>query len=275
MALIAKTQYNQETVDKVLEYLKLYHQNNAPIEYEIIVDGFKAVRRTSDPSLFTMFENFILPQTSSMQILLYTGSSNNNDKYIFTFSDGSAEDKSSLTLGNLDIDKRIEERLEKEKRAWEFEQLKKEYEQLLEERNGLVKEVNQINARYEDMLSRQSPLNGLLGEVGSAMLESFVRRNPKTLSSITGNTQIAGLLEQDFKEREKWSSSTGESEVSFKPKSEDTTTTYSEQEKQAMTFVGQLNTHFSKQEMDKVGLILHYLAEEKNRIDTVLDLLEG
>jgi hypothetical protein len=221
-----------------------------------------------------MFENFILPQTQSMQILLYTGSSNNNDKYIFTFTDQVTEDKSGTSLSGLDIDKRIEERLEKEKRSWEFEQLKKEYDQLLDERNGLVKEVNEINARYEDMLSRQSPLNGLLGEVGSAMLESFVRRNPKTLSSITGNAQISGLLEQDSKEREKLLQQP-DAEVSFKSKSENKQEGYTEEEKQALAFVSQLNTHFTKEEMDKVGLILHYLADDKSRIDTVLDLLQG
>jgi hypothetical protein len=58
-----------------------------PLITKSLVDGFKAVRRTSDPDMFTMFENFVTADTRSIEILLFTGSSNNNEKRIFYFGE--------------------------------------------------------------------------------------------------------------------------------------------------------------------------------------------
>jgi hypothetical protein len=69
-----------------------------PIDYEILVDGFKAVRRTSDPDMFTMFENFVTADTRSIEILLFTGSSNNNEKRIFYFGEDQKEGLSGVDV---------------------------------------------------------------------------------------------------------------------------------------------------------------------------------
>ena len=92
MAIIGKEKYNQEKIDKLHDYLKMYQDMGQPIDFEVLVDGFKAVRRTANPEMFRLFENFVNGETKSIEVLFYQGSSNNNDKHLFTFVD---EEKSS------------------------------------------------------------------------------------------------------------------------------------------------------------------------------------
>src|ERR1043165_7399868 len=91
MGIIGKQKYAQEKVDKLYDYLNTYHEKGMPIDYEVLVDGFKAVRRTNDPAMFYMFESFVNSDCRSIEILFYTGTSNNNDKHIFTFGDEAKE----------------------------------------------------------------------------------------------------------------------------------------------------------------------------------------
>jgi hypothetical protein len=111
-------------------------------------------------------------------------------------------------------------------------------------------------------------LKGILGEVGSSFVESFIRRNPSVIKSLPGGEALAGLIETDNKQRQQ-EEQTSESEVSFRPKSE--SDQLSEDEKNAITFVNQLKTQFVREEFDKVLLILHTLADDKSKIDLILN----
>src|SRR6476661_6539955 len=103
MPLPNKEKYEQRKIDNLIQYLRLYHQKGQPIDYEVLVDGFKAVRRTSDPDMFSMFENFVTADTNSIEILLYQGTSNNNEKRIFYFGDLPKEKSKEEGLSGLEV----------------------------------------------------------------------------------------------------------------------------------------------------------------------------
>ena len=77
--------YKQAKNEKLIQYLRLYSEKGQPDEYEVLIDNFKAVRRTNDPENFLMFRNFVSEDTRAIQVLLFSGSSNNNQKRIFYF----------------------------------------------------------------------------------------------------------------------------------------------------------------------------------------------
>lgn len=270
MAIIAKQTYTPEKIDKLRDYLKLYAEKGMPIDYEILVDGFKAVRRTNDVELFSMFENFVGADTRNIEILFYTGTSNNNDKHLFTLAE---ETKEQNGLSGIEIDNRIQEGIDKEKRNWEFDSMKAEIKSLKEEVEELEEEIEKLESERENLVSKQSPLNGLLGEVGSSVIESFVKRNPRLLANIPGGEALAGLLEGEREEEP-----AEETEVSFK-----STSTEQSEEKhirndeanQAHIFVKQLKSSFTKTEFDLVLEILQHFAENKDAIETTLDTLKS
>jgi len=269
MAIIAKQKYTQEKADKLQDYLKLYHEKGMAVDYEILVDGFKAVRRTNDPEMFTMFESFITPDSKSVEILFYTGTSNNNDKHILTFQDEVKEQG----LSGIEIDNRIQEAIEREKRNWEFESLRKENKDLKDEIEELESEIEKLEKEKDEITSNQSPLKGVLGEIGSSFVEGFIRRNPKLIAKLPGGETLAGLIEEDNKERSLEEATTEETEVSFKPKSESNSPASSEEERNAIVFVNQLKSSFTKDEFDQVLQILQHLSDHKEMIQKLLDNL--
>ena len=269
MALIAKQKYSQEKLDNLYVYLQLYKEKGNPLDYEILIDGFKAVRRTADPEMFYVFEKFVAPDSKAIEVLFYTGSSNNNDKHIFTFAD----QMSDQSLSGFEIDSRIKEGIEKEKRNLEFESYRKENKELKEEVKELKEEIDSLENEKQELLAKESPLKGILGEVGSTLIESFIRRNPRMLAKIPGGEALAGFIEEDNKEKELEEQDTQAPEVSFKPKSSQSSA-MSEQDKYAIGFVAELRATFSKAEFDTILEIIEHFAIKKESIDSTLKLLK-
>lgn len=275
MALLGKEKYSPEEAERIYDYLKVYHDRGQPIQYEIIVDNFKAVRRTDDLSMFNVYENFIKPKTKSVEFLLFTGNSNNNDKYILFF--GEDEQKG---LSGLEVEKRIQDGIDKEKRNWEFDQLRKENQELKEdlkdqdkEIEGLEKEIERLEREREEMLSKQSPLKGVVGELGASVIESMIRRNPKTIAQIIpGGESLAGLLEQEAKQRTQ-ESPTQETEVVFTPKATGGEN-LREEEKEAFDLLKQIQQAFDPTEYEKVIDILEALVSDKSKISTIHEMLQ-
>lgn len=270
MGLRGKEKYDPGKIDKLIDYLRIYREKGDPIDYEIIVDGFKAVRRTNDIDMFPMFENFIGVNTKSMDVLLYTGTSNNNDKYIFTFEDDVKE-----PLSGIEVDSRINEQLALKQKEWEKQQLcenlEKANKDLKQEVAELEKEVEELEKQKAALEANKSPFQNFLGEFGSSFLESLLRRNPKLLAGLPGGEALAGIIDEDNKRREQQESQTpqSETEVSFKPRTE--AQAINEDDKAAIVFVNQLKSQFTKEEFDKILLILQTLADDKSKIELIIN----
>ncbi len=263
MALPNKEKYEQKKIDNLLQYLRLYHDKGQPIDYEILVDGFKAVRRTSDPDMFTMFENFVTADTRSIEVLLFTGSSNNNEKRIFYFGEAQKEGLSGVDVKNI-----VDEEVQRKLREKEYEVLKDENKKLQQHIADLESEVDELEKQNAKLEMKQSPLNSFLGDVGSSLVESFVKRNPKLMAAFPGGEALAGLLQSSNEEPA--GEQTTESEVSFKPKAS-AAQPLNEEEQAAIQFVNQLKSQFSKEEFEQVLHILQTLADDKSKIDLILN----
>jgi hypothetical protein len=264
MALQSKERYEPRKIERLTEHLRLYHEKGQPIDYEIIVDGFKVVRRTSDPTMFSLFESFVDADTKSMEVLLYTGNSNNNDKRIFYFGDVPKDG-----LSGLDIDTRIDEQVQRKLKEKESETLKQENEELRQDIRELERDIEQLQKEKADLEASQSPLKGFLGEIGSSFVESFIRRNPNIVRGIPGGEALAGLIETD--NRRQAEGPEENTEVNSQPKAGEPSRNLEDQA--AITFVNQLKAQFAKDEFDKLLDILQTLAIDKGKIDFVLSHL--
>lgn len=259
MALISKQKYDPAKIEKLAGYLRIYHEKRQPIDYEILIDGLKAVRRTNDPEMFSTFENFIEADSKGLEILFYNGSSNVHEKRIFFFDD----EKKESGLSGVEVQHLVQEGIDKSKRDHQYDQLVKDKAELERKVTELEKEIDELEKEKEDLEASQSPLKGFLGELGSSFVESFIRRNPKIINGIPGGETLAGLLEKEDKEQQ-----TSESEVSFKVKSE--TPSLNEEDQAALAFVYQLKQQFDKTEFDQVLIILQALADDKKKIEAVV-----
>lgn len=269
MAIAGKEKYSSQKLEKLKEYLERNAELGKPIEYEIVVDGLRAVQRTDNSEHFDLHEAMIDADTRSVEVIFYKGSSNHNEKRIFFFSEESLKESG---LSGINIEGRIQEEIDKTKKQWELDLLKQQNQELTEELQELELELEQSQKQLQEIISKQSPLNGILGEVGSSFVESFIRRNPQLLAALPGGTALAGVSEEN-QAKPSASDEAGEPSVSFKPKSNDASPSISEEDQAAITFVNQLKTQFQKLEFDKIILILEAFVKDKSKIDTILSIV--
>jgi hypothetical protein len=268
MAIYPKERYDPRKIERLSDHLRLYYEKGQPIDYEIIVDGFKVVRRTNDPSLFSMYEEFIDGDTKNMEVLLYTGSSYTNDKRIYYFGDQSKEE-----LSGLELKAQMKDEVKQENR---LEDLEKENKELTTANEQLKKDLETLEKEKDELEASQSPLKGVLGEIGSSFVESFLRRNPQILKGIPGGEALAGLIGTEDRRPAHDEQNSENTEVSFKPRNSSgmngsSNVDLTEEERAAITFVNQLKTQFSKEEFDNVLLILQTLANDKSKIELILN----
>jgi hypothetical protein len=261
MGLISKQKYDPAKIEKLAGYLRIYHEKGQPIDYEILIDGLKAVRRTNDPEMFSTFENFIEADSKGMEILFYNGSSNVHEKRLFFFD----EEKKEKGLSGVEVEGLVQEGIDKNEKERQYKDLQKDNAELKQKVSELEKEIEELEKEKDAFEASQSPLKGILGELGSSFVESFIRRNPKIINGIPGGEALAGLLEKQDTPNDQQSS---ETEVNFKAKSE--TSSVGEEDQAAISFVHQLKQQFDRDEFNQVLIILQALADDKKKIDAVV-----
>lgn len=260
---IINEKYDQDKIDRLQEYLRQFAQSGEPIDYEIKVDGFKAVRRTKDPELFQLYESHVNANTKCVEFLLFNGTSRHCDKYIYRFSD--APETGLNGLPEKSVRAQVQEAIQKEREKIRVEQLEVENKSLSEEIEELEEEIESLEGQIADIKAKQSPLNGFLGEAGSAFVEGLIKRNPQILANLPGGESLAGLLNEP---KQLPTSNEPESEVSFTPKE-----AHSESDKAAIQFMNQVQERFTQEEFSKILALLESFAADKTQIEDVLNYL--
>lgn len=271
MGLVSKHKYDPVQVQRLADLVRIYHDRGQPFDYEILIDGLKVVRRTNDPDMFFIFENFVTPDSKALEVLFYVGSSNVNEKRMFIFGD--VPEEKEIGLSGVEVDARVregvKEGIETHKKEWQYLQAQKENENLKQQVAELEKQVKRMETEKQELIESQSPLQEFLGQAGASFVESFLKRNPQVLKSIPGGEALAGLIDNS-KTNADSSEPSNDASVSFQPKSE-SATTLTEEDRTAIVFVNQLKAKFTKDEFDKVLVILQTLADDKSKIEPVLN----
>ena len=270
MSIKGKGRYNPAMIDHLQKIIQVAFDNGTPKDYAIVVDGTKVIQRTNDPSVFHNYEEFINAHTESMEIMMYRGSSNNSDKYIYTFDKDDAA--KGETLSGLEVDSRIKEGIAKEKKQWEQNQLQDRNKELEEE----IKELEETNEKLETALAelkaKESPLKGVFGEFGSIMVESFIRRNPQIISNIPGGVALAGILEEDNRRLQQVLPVEPETEVSVKPKEEQPD---DKEVIEAVGFSKYLKAQFKGMAFSTLMEVIDLLKVQQERMDEIINQLKN
>ena len=262
--------YSEQKIDNLYHFLQNSKEQGEPEDYEIFVDAFKVVKRTNDLSRFESYSNFIQPETKTLTVIIYDGTSPRNTKHIFAIKDDGTNG-----LNGLDVDTRIEEKLRIEKERWETNLLKQENEKLktdLSEAEAYIEQLEDDADKVKDKKFRMGDVNVV--EFASVMLEGFVRRNPQILTKLPGGEALAGVIEQDNADREKaLLDKSPETEVSFTKKSTTTQSALSDEDKSYLDFIKSLKDKFDHEQMNDVMSILDVLSKQPNVIKNTLQFV--
>ena len=91
------------------------------------------------------------------------------------------------------------------------------------------------------------------------------------MAAFPGGEALAGLLQPGNDEANE--DPMLDSEVSFKPKSSSSSHSLNEDDQAAIQFVNQLKSQFNKEEFESVLHILQTLADDKSKIDPLINHL--
>jgi hypothetical protein len=172
-------------------------QQGQPREYDIKVDELKVVQRTNDPEQFFRHEEFILPDTQSICITLYEGTSNRNSRHLFVLNeaDNNKQDNNQQSLDG--IEKMLEAKMDKERQQWNLQLLQKENESLKQQLEDAEEYTEQLEGEITALKEKKFEAGKNIGAVLSGAFEALVRNNPSMLKSIPGGEALAGLLTED------------------------------------------------------------------------------
>lgn len=262
--------YSAQKIDNLLNFLQSSKEQGEPEDFEIFVDAFKVVKRTNDLARFESYSNYIQPETKTLTIIIYDGTSPRNTKHIFTIKEENANG-----LSGVDVDSRIEEKLRTEKEKWDTDLLKVKYEELKTELEDAEKYIDELEDKLEKTGSKKFRLGDVnVGELASVVLEGVVRRNPQILTALPGGEALAGVIIQDNENREKaLSDKSPEPEVSFRKKSSQSEPALSDEDKSYLNFIKSLKDKFDHSQMTSVFLILDTLSKSPDDIEPTIQYL--
>ncbi len=274
MAITSET-YDQLKIDKLKLYLQTQADRNAARYYEIYVDNLKAVHKTNDIQEFDSYEDYMTEDTERIRILVYTTNSQSprNDQYVYRLKkqDEQKQIVQPQGLSGIEIENRMEEKLQTHRERWEHEALIKELDQTKQQLKESEEYAEKLVAELLEYKSKKLHWGKVnLGEFASVVVEGIVRRNPQMLSKLPGGEALAGIFEEDNKERG-GSNPTTETEVSFKKKTD--TAELSEEEKGYLNFMRGIADNFDDEEIIILTQVITKLEEDTTQLKPVAELL--
>lgn len=278
--------FDQSKVDNLKNHLVSMEKKGTPKFYEIFVDNLKAVQKTDDPEEFDNYENYLSPDTASIKIAVYnSGVSPRNDKFVFYFKAVDRDDAVEIGLSGTPIKtysyKDITEwRKTNEKKSAEQLEIKLLKGTIGEQSRKLKENADEIESFKEaiwELKTKGNKLGGIhLGNILSVAADDWLQRHPKLVAQIpyVGET-LAGVIEEDKKQKT-IQLEPPLTEASFSKKDPNQATTdLSEQDKNLLGLIKEVQQRFNQVEFEQVIEILDILASDKSQIKPVLDLIQG
>lgn len=170
--------YNPERIELIKLNLEQHAEAGNPREYEIQVDGLKAVWRTSDVKQFDNYQLYLTDDAEKMKILLFQGTSHKYDSFIFLLNN--AEPTNSLQGVPLTVEEKIHQALrdkELQDCKQKIEELQSELDEAMEYHDKLEDKLQALESQKPDKSERI--MNWIL-----TYGESVMKTNPSALKDI-------------------------------------------------------------------------------------------
>jgi hypothetical protein len=258
--------YDQEKIDGLKRYLQREAAKNRKKDFEIVIDGFKIVSRTSDLNEFDEYEREMRNDTSVVHFLIYDGpTTNRNMKYSFYLNESAIPEKPVNGLGSLgDIDSIIKQRLDEKEKEAELVRLREELEQAKEQLDEAEEYHGMLEKEITDLKSKRFKDNSSFGEILNAFVGSMVKKNA---SKIPGGELLAGFFTPE------------ESKQELPGAAETTKATFSKEDgpdemtRHRLALITDLQQKLDEQQMVGLFTVIEHLTGKPEDIKTVIGLL--
>jgi hypothetical protein len=268
---VTNDSYDQLKIDKLKHFLEAQAERGGAKPFEIFVDNLKVVSKTEDPKEFDSYEFYMNEDTEKVRILIYNSNlSPRNDQYCFLVQKNVGGSKSLNGLG--EIENIVQEKLAARDREHEMNRLREELETAKQELEETEEYAEKLEKEIEHLKENKFKLGNInIGELASVALEGIVRRNPQMLTKLPGGEALAGIIEQDNRDKERVIAqpSTPEPQVSFEKASSEIT----DEEKRHLAYLRKLEQSFNKEQAEMFNSVLGAMVEEPSIIPTLVEFI--
>ncbi|MBS1779251.1 MAG: hypothetical protein JST70_07990 [Bacteroidetes bacterium] len=188
-----KENYSESRVNMIYELLKKEAENGTPKDYEIKVDELKVVSRNNDPERLYNFEQFVLPESRNVTIIVHSNL-HRSLRYLLLL-----QEEAPTTEELSGVEKTITAKMQQERTKWEHTQLKKEHDhtkQQLKECEEYVRQLKETISGLE-IEKEKSNSQGKLTNTIIGLAGTYLSSNPNALNGIP---IIGGMFGGDKKE---------------------------------------------------------------------------
>ncbi len=263
--------YDPEKVELIRMKLENAAKSGKPEFYEIYVDEMPVVRRTGDISLFDNYKAFTTKGSFKLSFRLYGTAPKGWRHVARTFVN--EEPKNDNTLSGLGMTEAIKYHVGLAEERWETKQLKKDYEALKEQ----LREANEFNDKLldkiEEIRKEKGDVTKQWGELASVVVEGIIRRNAHRLEKIPGLGEVTKIFipNEDFTADN--NNTYTEGEATFRKKSPGENNSLTEEEKQYLLALKEMQERLDDVQLRLVMYILNAMMEETDNIAPVAELL--
>jgi len=148
--------YTTNEVNNLANYLFQLHEQGTPLDYEIRLDKFVVVPRTSDPQRFYDYTELLQSSTREMSVLIYKGASRVSDSHVFVLSDAPAP--AQIPTFEQQLEAALEQDRAEAIRKYELDKLKGLIE---EQRKKIKKQKRRIKQQKKMIVATGSESAGL------------------------------------------------------------------------------------------------------------------
>lgn len=203
--------YNEQNIRHFYDLLEAESARGRARDFEVRLDGKVMIPRTNNPALLLNILTLVSPFTREVALILYKKGSQWNDKYSFHCQD-SEPVLSGAPLTGAEVDKLVEERLERKSKEDELLRLREENQKMKgilgkqeEELQAMEKEITALRQQVGELEQKKNPLAGIkIEKLAGSALEHVARKNPDWVRHIpiVGEV-IADQIEGENEERGK------------------------------------------------------------------------
>lgn len=283
--------YNDENLARLKLWLSSSSDQEHKKYYEVLVDGMKIIYKTDDLSKLEDLGMWVNANAKIIKVLVY--SSEGSHRYqTFTFhtedylkvleAEKQKKDETSqqaLSGHAYDIDRKIFDAIQSERKEQAFENLKKENKSLKEQLGEANSYIGKLEDKVHQNESKAFKLNKeTMIDVAGGILGHVVKANPDILEKVPGLSGLATAFVSSDSKKE----TEEQSEVTFKlkktnpdaQKDEEEEEDYDEETQAKLDLFDTAEEKLNDEEYDMYFKIVNYLAHHPKVVPTIYGLLK-
>jgi hypothetical protein len=279
--MTGKQVYNDENMTRLKLWLSTASDQEHKKYYEVLVDGMKIVFKTDDLSKLEDLSMWVNRTAKIIKVLVYSSPGSHryqtfefHTEYYLEQQEEERQKKDQVLFGFANnVDEKIVQAIENERKEQATENLKKENKSLKQELEGANTYIGQLETKVDEYEAKKFKLDkDTIIKIGSGILGHIVKTNPKIIDKVA---ELSGLMSDEGDNEQP----TQQGEVTFSkkidPKEVDDKETENDEETLSkLALFETAEENLSDEEYDKYFQIVQFLANHPPLVTVVHGLLK-